>query len=231
MIAGRRVLAVIPARGGSKGLPGKNILPVNGRPLLAWTADAARASRYVDEVVLSSEDDAIIEAGRACGCAVPFRRPLALADDSSATIDVVLHALDCLPTYEIVVVLQPTSPLRTAHDIDAACERMIEQGAPSCVSICVAEQHPYWMYRLDERQLLSPIIEAPQRVSRRQDLPTVYVLNGAVYVAEVDWLRRSRQFVAGQTAGYVMPLERSIDIDTAADFEAFRTIVTEDVHV
>jgi len=224
------VLALIPARGGSKGLPGKNILPAGGRPLLDWTIAAARASRYIDRVVLSSDDDAIIAVALACGCDVPFRRPAALASDSAPTMDVVLHALDQLPDFDIVVLLQPTSPLRTTADIDAACERMVKSVATTCVSVTEAEQSPYWMYQIDPNLALQPIIAAPENASRRQDLPKVYVLNGAVYVADTGRLRSTRAFVTRDTIAYVMPPHRSIDIDTAADFEAFTKAVTEGPH-
>ena len=221
---------MIPARGGSKGLPGKNILRVDGRPLLAWSVDAAKGSRCIDRVVLSSDDDAIIAAARECGCEVPFRRPDMLASDTATSIDVVLHALDALPDHDVVVLLQPTSPLRTSADIDAACEIFAASSAPSCVSVSPVEQSPYWMYRLHGGQVLRPIIETPSGVTRRQDLPPVYALNGAIYIADADWLRQSRTFIARDSVGYVMPAKRSIDIDTAADFEAFKRAVTEDVH-
>ena len=231
MIGDRRVLALIPARGGSKGLIGKNILPVNGRPLLAWSIEAARGARDVDHVALSSDDDAIMAAARAYGCDVPFRRPAELATDSATSLDVVLHALDSLPGHDVVILLQPTSPLRTAADIDAACARFAATGAPSCVSVAPVQQSPYWMYRLAENQLLQPILEPPSGVSRRQDLPAVYALNGAIYIADAAWLRRSRTFVTRDTVAYVMPADRSLDIDTAADFEAFNTAVTMESNV
>lgn len=230
MIGKRRILALIPARGGSKGLPGKNILPVGGRPLIGWTIAAARGSRYVDRVLLSSDDDAIIAAARACGCDVPFRRPAELSTDTAPMIDVVLHAIDAVPDHEIVVLLQPTSPLRTAADIDAACELLERTGAPACVSVSPVEQSPYWMYRLTDAGRMTPLIEAPQ-VTRRQDLPEVYTLNGAVYVADASWLRQHRTFVTADTVAHVMPPERSIDIDTAADLEAFQRILAEHPHV
>jgi CMP-N,N'-diacetyllegionaminic acid synthase len=229
VIGDRKVLALIPARGGSKGLPGKNILSVCGRPLLAWSIDAARGSRYVDRVVLSSEDAAIIAAARVCGCEVPFRRPDVLASDTASTTDVVLHALDALPGYDVVVLLQPTSPLRTASDIDTACEKFAASGAPACVSVSPVEQSPYWMYRLGDNDALLPIIE-PSEGTRRQDLPDVYALNGAIYVAETAWLRQARTFLTRDTVAHVMPTERALDIDTAADFEAFKRTVVEDVH-
>ena len=229
MIGSRMVLAVIPARGGSKGLPGKNILPVQGRPLLAWTADAALAARALDRVVVSSDADAILAAARACGVE-PLRRPAELATDTATTLDVIVHALDACPGHDIVVVLQPTSPLRTAADIDGALERFAATGAPSCVSVCEAEQSPYWMYRLGAGQALLPVVDGTPQATRRQDLPTVYVLNGAVYVADAAWLRTTRAFVAAGTVAHVMPVERSLDIDTAQDFERFAKTVTETSH-
>lgn len=228
MIDGLSVLAVIPARGGSKGLPGKNIRHAGGRPLLAWTAEAALASKHVDRVVLSSDDEDIMRAARECGCEVPFRRPAELASDTAASIDVVLHALDKIPGYDVVVLLQPTSPLRTAGDVDDACARMMAASAPSCVSVCRVEHSPYWMYRLDAGGTLRPLLEpAP---TRRQDLPTVYRLNGALYVARVEWLRTARQFVSAGTVAHVMPVERSLDIDTLEDFHAFQRAVAKDQH-
>lgn len=230
MIGTRTVLGLIPARGGSKGLPGKNLLSAGGRPLIAWTAIAALGARAIDRVVVSSDDDAILAAGRAAGCEV-LRRPAELATDTAATIDVVVHALDALAGHDVVVLLQPTSPLRGAADIDAACARFAESGAPACVSVSLAEQSPYWMYRLGAGDRLAPIVDLPAEATRRQDLPAVYALNGAIYVADVTWLRASRAFVGTDTVAYVMPPSRSIDIDTAADFEAFQKTVTETPHV
>ena len=230
-MTGRRTLALIPARGGSKGLPGKNILPVGGRPLIDWTIAAARGSRFVDRVVLSSDDDAIIATARACGCDVPFRRPAELATDTTPMIDVVLHALDALPEYQRVVLLQPTSPLRTSADIDAACEALDRSDAPACVSVSPVEQSPYWMYRLTDERRMQPLIDTGSQATRRQDLPEVFALNGAVYAARADWLRQQRTFVTSETIAHVMPLERSIDIDTAADLEAFKRILAEHSHV
>lgn len=226
MIGQRKVLALIPARGDSKGLPGKNIRPVGSRPLLAWSVEAARASRSIDRLILSSEDEAIMAAARACGCEVPFRRPEVLSSDTATTIDVVIHALDALPGYDLIVLLQPTSPLRTAADIDAACDLLAASGAPACVSVSPVEQNPYWMYRLGDDQSLVPVVENPSNATRRQDLPPAYVVNGAVYVANSAWLRESRSFITRETMGYVMPVERSIDIDTLEDFEAFRRLVS-----
>jgi len=231
MMGGKRVLGIIPARGGSKGLPGKNILSVNGRPLLAWTIDAARASRNIDRYILSSDDERIAAVARSLGCEVPFVRPAALATDTATSMDVVIHALDTVGGFDVVVLLQPTSPLRTAQDIDAACDLMVQSGAPACVSVSPVEQHPHWMYSVDGRHRLAPIIERDAVATRRQDLPDVYALNGAIYVADVAWLRTSRAFVSTETVGYVMPAERSIDIDTQADFQYFQTLTLKDSDV
>ena len=215
-----KTLAIIPARGGSKGLPRKNVLIAGGRPLIAWTIAAASAARSVDQVIVSSDDDEIIETSEAWGCPVPFHRPESLATDNATSIDVVFHALDQMPGFEYVILLQPTSPLRTASDIDAAVNLLLTTGAPSCVSICEAEQSPYWMYFLDDNRGLDQVIPGKASITRRQDLPTSYVLNGAIYVAEVEWLKRERRFVAPDTVGYVMGKDRSIDIDTREDFDA-----------
>jgi CMP-N,N'-diacetyllegionaminic acid synthase len=227
VIRGLKVLALIPARGGSKGVPGKNIRFAGGKPLIAWTIEAALAARYIDQVALSSDEDHIITVAREWGCDVPFRRPEELATDVASSMDVVLHALSQLPGFDWVVVLQPTSPLRTAVDIDAALECCVNQQAPACVSVTEAEQSPYWMYRLDDSQHLSPVLADPGHFTRRQDLPTVYALNGGIYVAECAWLQRTRTFVTSETVGFRMPQSRSIDIDTELDFIVFEKLAGE----
>jgi CMP-N,N'-diacetyllegionaminic acid synthase len=224
VIDDRRVLALIPARGGSKGLPGKHLLDAGGKPLIAWTIEAAQGSTYLDRIVLSTDDPTIAEVGRAWGCEVPFRRPGELATDTANSVDVALHALDQLPGFDLLVLLQPTSPARATADIDTAIERcQSSPGGSSCVSVCQTSQSPYLMYRMDAAaNHLAPLLELPPGVTRRQDLPPVYVLNGAVYVVAADELLRRRTFVAQDTVAHVMPVERSIDIDTAEDLEAFR---------
>lgn len=217
MIDGERALGVIPARGGSKAVPRKNVREAGGQPLIAWTIAAAQASRHLDRTILSSDDPEIIEVARTHGCEAPFVRAASLAGDQTATLDVVLDALERCPGYRWVVVLQPTSPLRTAGDIDGAIERCVEAGAPACVSVSPAQESPYWMYRLDDAGRLVPLLP-DSRLVRRQDLPPVYHLNGAVYVARTDWLARVRAFINDETVGYEMPVDRSFDVDTERDF-------------
>jgi N-acylneuraminate cytidylyltransferase len=217
MIGGARVLAVITARGGSKGLARKNLAPFRGRPLIAWTIDAGKASTLIDQVILSSDDAEIIAVAQGLGCAAPFVRAAALATDEATSLDVVLDAVERTPGYDVVVLLQPTSPLRTAADIDAVI-RLLE-GADTAVSVTEAPSHPFLVYRPDAQGRLAPYAEpAPGASLRRQDLPPAWSLNGAVYAARVEALRAGRAFVQpGRTRAYAMPPERSVDIDTLED--------------
>ncbi len=219
----RLVLALITARGGSKGLPRKNIMLAGNKPLIAWTVEAALSAKIVSRVVLSSDDEEIIAAAKTAGCDIPFIRPAHLAIDMASSIDVVLHALEQLPGFEYVILLQPTSPLRNAADIDSAFTLMLESAEHSCVSVCEADQSPYWMYQLTVDNKLERLIPEIGEINRRQDLPKVYVLNGAIYIARVDWLLEKKKFVSSETVAYLMPKERSLDIDTAQDFEIFRS--------
>jgi N-acylneuraminate cytidylyltransferase len=223
MIAGKSVLGLIAARGGSKGVPGKNIFMVNGRPLIQWSIEAARGSRYLDRLILSSDDSDIIEVARRAGCEVPFLRDAALASDEASAIDVVADALARVPGYDIVVLLQPTSPLRIAADIDGTIELLVSSGAGACVTVCEAAEHPYWMFRLGDNGRLSRFAEPPGGMPlRRQDLPAAWSLNGAVYAAGCDWFLQNRTFLSPDTVGYPMPAERSLDVDTFEDIEKLR---------
>ena len=218
MIAHRSVLAVIPARGGSKGVPGKNIREVAGRPLIAWTILAARASRYIDRLILSSDDPEIIEVARQWGCEAPFVRPAELATDEAPGTAPLVHALEAIPGFDYAVLLQPTSPLRAAEDIDACIAFCAEREAPSVVSVTRSDKHPAWMYELDQGRLRPALGQVPDS-KRRQDMSPVYSLNGAVYVIAAEPFRRHPAILTEQTLGFPMPAERSIDIDTPLDLE------------
>ena len=219
MINGHKILAVIPARGQSKGVPRKNLRMVGGKPLIAWTIDAAKRSSYIDRLILSSEDVEIISISTQLGCEVPFVRPVELAQDDTPGIDPVLHAIEETPGYDYVVILQPTSPLRTTADIDGCIEHCISNDAKACVSLSEVVQHPQWMYTLGEQDCLVPLIADGRVYARRQDLPRVFTLNGAVYVSECNWLRLQQTFLSENTVGYVMPQERSLDIDQEMDLK------------
>ena len=219
MIADLKVLAVIPARGGSKGLPRKNVLPLAGKPLIAWTLAAAQASTYIDRCILSSDDDEIIATTLAHGGDVPFKRPAHLADDASSTIAVAFHAIEQLPGFDILLILQPTSPLRSSNDIDRVLERLVDTNASSCVSVTEPDKSPYWAYSVAENDRITAVIDAELAACRRQDLPMTYVLNGAVFAARIPWLQQQRGFVGNDTVAHVMPRERSLDIDSQLDLQ------------
>lgn len=227
MIDGQRVLGIIPARGGSKEVPRKNLREVGGRPLIAWTIVEARKSIYLDRLILSSDDEEIIGVARAWRCDTPFVRPAQLAEDSSPSVDAVLHALERLPGYEFVVLLQPTSPLRSVEDIDGCIQRCVSSGATSCVSVTACRENPRVMYRMDGGFKLQPFLADEQRLTRRQEYPRYYRLSGAVYVAQTRWLLASKKLVGEDTIGYEVPLERSLDIDTELDLVILDSVMRQ----
>lgn len=224
MIGNKTVLGLIPARGGSKRVPGKNLRWVGGRPLIAWTIEEARKSRYIDRLILSSEDDEIIAIAKEWGCDVPFKRPPELATDEAQGIELVLHALQTIQGFDIIVLLQPTSPLRIVDDIDDCIEKCVSAADTPCVvSVTPVEKNPCWMYTLGGANRLRPLLTADD--SQPQVRDPVYVLNGAVYVARIDWLQKTRSFLTGETVGMVMPHERSLDIDTESDFRILNVFI------
>lgn len=217
MLESKRIIAIIPARGGSKGVPRKNLRKVNGKSLLSLTIETAKLSEYIDRIVVSSEDQEIITEARQIGADVPFVRPSNLAQDDTPGIEPILHGLESLPGYDYVIVLQVTSPLRTVNDIDHALQFCLKNQAKACVSVTETETHPYWTFSLRGDHTLHPLLDG-EIPHRRQDLPPIYSLNGCIYIAEVDWLKRSKTFLSRETIGYIMPNERSLDMDTELDF-------------
>ena len=217
-------LALVPARGGSRGIPHKNRARVGGKPLIAWTIAAARLSRRVDRVIVSTDCEEIAGLSKALGADVPFLRAAELARDDTPGIAPVLDALDRLESLGSarpgwVVQLQPTSPLRTAADIDAALRVAETSGADSVVSVVEASQPPEWTQRIDAEGRLRPFLSNAATPRRRQELAPAYVLNGAISAARPDALRQRASFLGPDTAAYVMPAERSIDVDTPFDLE------------
>ncbi|WP_341894455.1 acylneuraminate cytidylyltransferase family protein [Ferrovibrio terrae] len=219
MIGKEKVLAIIPARGGSKGVPRKNVRIVGGKPLIAWTVASALAAKTVDRTILSSDDPEIMTAAQDWGCEIPFTRPPNLATDTASMLDVVHHAVEnCGGGFEWVVLLQPTSPLRSPDDIDATIYACVQANAPAAVTVTPSDKSPFWMYFRGESGLMKPVLDDPRTLSyRRQDLPSAYALNGAVYVARRDWLKGRSSFVSPETICHIMPRDRSIDIDTEFD--------------
>ena len=211
------LLALIPARGGSKGIPRKNIRQFCNKPLLQWSIDAALSAKCVDRVVVSTDDLEIADVAKTCGAEVPFLRPGELATDEAPGIATVFHALEQMPHVRDVLLLQPTSPLRNTADIEGIVDLRNSTGRESAVSVTPASKHPAWMYGLTDNQHLEPLLPLDVAYSRQQ-LPPAYLLNGALYLASRAFLLKERRFIVSDTVGYVMPIERSVDIDTPLDW-------------
>ncbi|MDX2481474.1 MAG: acylneuraminate cytidylyltransferase family protein [Desulfuromusa sp.] len=231
MFDGKKILALIPARGGSKGLPGKNTRELCGKPLITWSIDAAKASSYVDRTIVSTDCPMIASIAKSAGADVPFMRPAELATDSASNMDTCLHAMEWLEKnvncYNLLLVLQPTSPLRTTADIDAAIEKLGETKASSVVSVCETDHHPWWSNQLPQDGNMKDFLRPEILNKNRQDLPKFYRLNGAIYLAQVTELKKNRSFYGPKTFAYLMPTERSVDIDLIQDFllaEAYLTL-------
>jgi len=223
MIDNLSVLAVVTARGGSKGLPGKNIRPMLGKPLISWTIDAALAAPSIDSIVVSTDDEEIANVSRSAGARVPFMRPISLASDTASSIDVLFHVIDTLEQmgehYDLVVLLEPTSPLRNPSDIEQALSQLIENRAGSVVSVCRAESHhPAFMYRQTDDSRLMPFTNQQPTALRRQDIEPVYFLEGTVYCSHIDILRAQQSFYHQDTLAYEVPKWKSIEIDDIYDF-------------
>lgn len=216
-----RILGLIAARGGSKRLPGKNILPLGGRPLLEWTIDAAQTSEVFCSILLTTDDESIADVGRRAGVTVPWLRPARLSDDTASSLDVVLHALDWYETefgaVDAIMLLQPTSPFRTAGTIQQAVDEFVRLEGRTIVSLSPAPIHPAWCFSLTDGKLV-PFLgwEALQLPS--QQLPNAYMLNGAIYLIRPQLLRQERKFVDENAAPLLMenPME-GLDIDTPFD--------------
>jgi CMP-N,N'-diacetyllegionaminic acid synthase len=230
-----KILGLITARGGSKSVPRKNILPVAGRPLLAYTCEAAKGSRYLSRVILSTDDDEISEVGQANGVEVPFKRPAELAQDDTPSIAVAQHALKWLADNEgwqadILVLLQPTSPLRQAQHIDEALAAMLEAGADTVVSV-VAVPHPFSPYKVMELRdgLLHNFWTQPLPFdpSRRQNVPTLYARNGPAVLASRAGVIERGGFYGDRIVPYVMTEADSVDVDTPFDLRVVEWLLRE----
>lgn len=219
-----KVIAIIPARGGSKGLVGKNIKILNGKPLIAYTIQEALKSQYIERVIVSTDDPKIAEIGKEYGADVPFMRPEELAGDQIGSVDVLIHALDYLKhienkEYPYTCLLQCTTPFKTAEDIDKTIEKCIDsQMFDASVSLCEAEVNPLWTVKL-EQDLLVDFIKGGNDIPMRQELPKAYRLNGGIYVIDTEVLMSTRNLLPEKTTGYIMESIRSIDIDTEYDFK------------
>ena len=218
-----KILAIIPARGGSKGVPRKNIKNLYGKPLIAWTIECAKNSKYLTKIIVSTDDEEIAKISEVCGAEVPFLRPLQFAKDNSPTIDSILHAIEFFEEkgefFDIIVLLQPTSPLKITLDVDKSINQLINNHeAKSLGSVDEPNHPPYWSMSI-KNDFLVPAFGQELFEKRRQDLPKTYMPNGAIFIAYTDELKKYKTFYTPKTTYYTMTSDRSIDIDTEFDFE------------
>ncbi|WP_088228619.1 acylneuraminate cytidylyltransferase family protein [Desulfosporosinus sp. FKB] len=222
MFNNNRVIAIIPARSGSKGLPDKNIRILNGKPLIAYSIVAAQETGIFDEIFLSTDSQKYADIAIQNGANVPFLRSNGLATDTASTWDCVKEALDQYHTigkeFDIFVILQPTSPLRTSQDILAAINTMMLKNADAVVSVCEADHSPLWYNTLPKSKSLNGFLRNEILTKTRQDLPTYYRINGALYIVKVKHFSKSQNIYDCKSYAYIMPRENSVDIDTLFDF-------------
>jgi CMP-N,N'-diacetyllegionaminic acid synthase len=227
MIHDKTVLAVIPARGGSKGLPGKNILPLAGKPMIAWTIDAARGGKYIDRLIVSTDSEKIAKVAKEHCAEVPFIRPPELATDQANMIDVLLHSINKIEAkYDILLVLQPTSPLRKSEDIDSAIEYCVKNNLSSVVSVCQSAKPLHWHHVIDKNSKLSNAISPISCETNRQQFETTYIPNGAIFLAKTSFFLNNKAFYTDSTYAFIMSLENSVDIDCQYDMSVAELLLT-----
>lgn len=219
MIENLKILAIIPARGGSKGLKDKNIAPINGVPLIVYSIEAARQSKYVDLCLVSSDCPRILEVARAHHSEV-IRRPDELATDTASSECVVEHAVSCFPDFDLILLLQPTSPLRTRQDIDSSIESLVHGNATALISVYEPRHTPFKCFKLAEGGFLTGLFDNKTPFMRRQDLPVALMPNGAIYLIYKDDFLRNGSFFTEKTIPYTMSIESSADIDSREDLES-----------
>ncbi|MFU7516435.1 cytidylyltransferase domain-containing protein [Clostridium sp. HCS.1] len=225
------ILAIIPARGGSKGVHRKNLKNINGKPLISYTIEAAQKSKYVNRLVVSTDDIEIAQISKKYGAEIPCLRPELLAGDISPTVDAVFHMINYLKESEgyipsHIMLLQCTSPLRNFNHINEAVEKLKNSSQKALISVCESEINPYWT-NVFEGDELKPFIKDGYKITRRQDLPKVYRVNGAIYLIETELLLREKTFQPSSLTGYIMDEYHSIDIDTELDFKIAELVMKE----
>jgi CMP-N,N'-diacetyllegionaminic acid synthase len=225
MINGKTVIAIIPARAGSKGLPGKNIKPLCGKPLIAWSIEAGLGSQYIDEVMVTTDSEDIANVARQFGASVPFIRPAELASDTATSMDVIRHVLSFYDNkldkkFDYTVLLEPTSPLRVKDDIDKAIVQLLENSqAKAIVGVCKTEsQNPAFLVKKNVDNFLVGYENLDMKILRRQDINEVYFFEGSVYVSDTATLLKKNSFYHENTLGFEFPKWQSLEIDDLDDF-------------
>jgi len=226
------ILAIIPARGGSKGLPRKNIRLLDGKPLIYYTINEAKKSKHITHLVVSTDDEEIAKKLQDYEIDV-IKRPSKLAQDDTPTSHVVRHVIKFLEestknNFEIIIVLQPTSPLRNSRDIDLAIEKFLKTNCETIVAVTEIQHPPYWMYTIQNDRLI-PIMERGEEVYRRQDSQKFYQINGAIYIISKEKILKQNTLLSDSIRPFVMPPERSLDIDNELDFKLAELLIKEKV--
>ena len=214
----RTFLAIIPARGGSKRLPQKNILDLCGKPLIAWTIEASLKSKFITKTIVTSDDEEILRISKEFG-AETIKRPKELASDTSTTFDTIKHVIQNIKNYDYIVLLQPTSPLRTSNHIDESINLLEVKNADAIISVCQMEHNPLWSNTLNKDQNMKNFLKDEVINKRSQDLETYYRLNGAIYICDTKKLLENNSFFLNENIyAYLMDKNKSIDIDEDIDF-------------
>ena len=227
MYKGKTYLAIIPARGGSKRLPRKNVLDLNGKPLVAWSIEAGLSSKYIDKVVVTSDDAEILSIAKYYGVLL-INRPAELSNDTATTFDAIKHTIENVEKYDYVVLLQATSPLRSGKHIDEAIELLESKNASAVVSVCKMDHSPLWSNTLDESLSMAGFLKDEALNKRSQDLEKYYRLNGAIYICKTEKLLEEKSFFLKENIyAYVMDRENSIDIDEEIDFKIAEVILNK----
>lgn len=230
MYKGKRILAIIPARGGSKGLPGKNIRELCGKPLIAWSIEHAQKSKYVDEIFISTDSQEIANVAEKYGAPCPELRPAELACDTAPSSEFIVYTLEKMKKenkpFDYFILLEPTSPLRDVEDVDKSIEMLIDSPeSESCVGVAMSGTvHPAFMVVKGENGYLKALM-SDKSTLRRQDLPNVYFFEGSVYVSSVDAYLKKRTFYHDKTLPYIVPEWKSHEVDTLVDFNIIETIM------
>jgi len=226
MYRDKTILGLIPARGGSKRLPNKNVLPLGGKPLICWTIEAAKNSKYIDDIILSSDDDKLLNIGMTYGIKA-IKRPVELAKDEARSIDVVLYHLNQLNQKpEYIILLQPTSPFRTAKHIDEAIEFLFIKRAHAIISVCEVEHSPLWCNTLPDDLSMAHFLPKDLKGKRSQELPKFYRINGAIYICRTEKIYKENTFFLKENIfAYIMDRNSSVDIDTLEDLLYCETLL------
>lgn len=222
MYKGKKIAALITARGGSKGIPKKNIVKLCGKPLINWTVESAVKSKYIDKIFLSTDSDEIINSVKKFPVEIPFKRPENLSTDKSTSTDVILHFIDWMKKkcnqFDTLLLLQPTSPFRKSVHIDNSIKKFIDSDSLSLISITENIKSPFLSRKINSKGFVEKLFDAKNE-KRRQDIPLTYYINGAIYLTDVKNFEKYKTFQTTKTLSYIMPYYSSIDIDEPVDLK------------